>query len=304
MTKKNSKRIVIGIDPGYGRCGWTILEEEKKEIKLAACDCIETNSKHKLPERLAEIADALIYIIKKYKPTEMAIESLFWFKNQKTAMSVAQARGAIILTAQNNGLEIAEYTPLQVKQTVVGYGKATKSQISLMLRAHLKGQYTPIQDDTADAVAIGLTHLQTVRYDLPKAPEIDTNDTQKRYLTKQIVYKELSYQINGILFEAFKKLGGLLQERFYYSYLKDIFKEKNIQYNFQKLIQIDNSKCRYFIDFLIENKIVLEIKSTERFVKRDIDQVMNYLRQGGWELAILARFGKNGVVLQRLLRGK
>lgn len=160
---------ILSIDPGYGRCGWAILvkrgkleiQNSKFEIKLVACDCIETNSKDKIPDRLAEIANGLDYVIKKYKPSELAIESLFWFKNKKTAMDVAQARGAIILTAQQLGLSIFEYTPLQVKQSVVGYGKATKEQIAMMLRHHLKGQNVPIQDDTADAVAIGLTHINT-----------------------------------------------------------------------------------------------------------------------------------------------
>lgn len=166
-TVQNLKKIILSIDPGYGRCGWAILAKKGKfeirnskfEIKLVACDCIETSSKNKLPDRLLEIVEGLEYIVKKYNPSEVAIESLFWFKNKKTAMDVAQARGAIILTAQRLGLKIFEYTPLQVKQAVVGYGKATKEQIIFMLKHHLKGQSIPIQDDTADAVAIGLTHL-------------------------------------------------------------------------------------------------------------------------------------------------
>lgn len=163
---------ILSIDPGYGRCGWAILEKPGKlkisscnqETQLVACDCIETEAKKSLPDRLKEIYDAVIYIIKKYHPDELAIESLFWFKNQKTALAVAQARGVLILAAKNYCLSVCEYTPLQVKSAVVGYGKATKEQISKIIKLHLRGQAVPIQDDTADAVAIGLTHLQTSKF--------------------------------------------------------------------------------------------------------------------------------------------
>lgn len=180
---------VLAIDPGYGRCGWAILAKRgnpKSQIpksnfqiskkmlhatcyklhdpELVACDLIETHKSKSLPERLKELYEAIEYIIKKYKPTELAIESLFWFKNAKTAMSVAQARGVIIVAAKNDNLEVFEYTPLQVKQAVVGYGKATKDQVEKMIKSHLGRHCELKQDDTADAVAIGLTHLQTVRY--------------------------------------------------------------------------------------------------------------------------------------------
>lgn len=163
---------ILAIDPGYGRCGWAILEkvESRKwkvkncDIKLIACDLIETNKQHNIFDRLKEIYDAVDYVIKKYQPTEMAIESLFWFKNQKTAMAVAEARGAIIAAAKNHHLTISEYTPLQVKQAVVGYGKATKMQIQKMISLHLPKQHVAKQDDTADAIAIGLTHIQTKKY--------------------------------------------------------------------------------------------------------------------------------------------
>lgn len=159
--------IILGIDPGYGRCGWAILaRQEKSEIKLIACDCIETDAKKTLPDRLKEIYDAVEYIIKKYHPTELAIENLFFFKNQKTVMQVSQARGVIIAAAVNNGLEVYEYTPLQVKQAVIGYGRGDKIQIQKMIKIHLAGQEMPKQDDTADAVAVALTHLQCVNLNL------------------------------------------------------------------------------------------------------------------------------------------
>lgn len=162
----NTKRV-LSIDPGFGRCGWAVLEKGpsiagKSGIVLISCDCIETSAKHKLHDRLCEIYQAVDYLIKKFKPQEFAIESLFWFKNQKTIMGVSEARGAIIVAAKNNSLPVFEYTPLQVKQAVVGYGKATKDQINKMIKLHLKQQVIPKQDDTADAVAVGLTHLQTL----------------------------------------------------------------------------------------------------------------------------------------------
>lgn len=161
---------ILGIDPGYGKCGWAILAKQEKKpttgnrqlaTELVACDCIETHKSKNLPDRLKEIYDGIQYVIKKYQPEELAIEELFWFKNKKTALAVAQARGVIITAARNLGLDIYEYTPLQVKQAVVGYGRADKRQIQIMIKIHLGGQIVPRQDDTADAIAVGLTHLQT-----------------------------------------------------------------------------------------------------------------------------------------------
>jgi len=185
--------IILGIDPGYGKCGWAVLAKGEQmqnakcrmqnaefnnknqnktfkiqhssfNIQLIACDCIETDSKKVLPDRLKEIYDAIEYIIKKYHPTELAIESLFFFKNQKTVMQVSQARGVIIVAAKNHNLKVSEYTPLQVKQAVIGYGRGDKLQIQKMIKLHLCGQVMPKQDDTADAVAIALTHLQMSKF--------------------------------------------------------------------------------------------------------------------------------------------
>jgi len=168
-TNDSTFLTVLAIDPGYGRCGWAILEKTDNQKlttnnRLIACDLIETSGKKLIPDRLKELYDATEYLIKKYKPQELAIESLFWFKNQKTVMGVSQARGVIIVCARNHNLSVSEYTPLQVKQAVVGYGKATKNQIQKMIGLHLPHQHVAKQDDTADAIAIGLTHLQTNKY--------------------------------------------------------------------------------------------------------------------------------------------
>lgn len=171
LSKQNKEQIILAIDPGYGRCGWAILKKNTartysstNDIQLVCCDLIETHKNSDLSCRLKELYDSINYLIEKYQPTELAIESLFWFKNAKTAMAVAQARGAIIIAAKNNSLNIAEYTPLQVKSAVVGYGKASKDQIIKLIKMHLGNQVCPVQDDTADAVAIGLTHLQTAKF--------------------------------------------------------------------------------------------------------------------------------------------
>lgn len=306
-------RRILGIDPGYGRCGWTILEDNNKQIKLIACDCIETSAKNKLPNRLMEITDGLEYIIKKYKPTEMAIESLFWFKNKKTAMDVAQARGAIILTAQKAGLDIAEYTPLQVKQSVVGYGKATKNQICLMLKAHLKGQCVPIQDDTADAVAIGLTHISRIGNSqiITKQSRIDTNPintekSQKNKLNDKIIFADLSYNINGILYKVFNELGGGYQEKYYYKAIEQELNQQKISFRKQVVVDLNYKNTnigRYILDYLIDNKIVLELKVTPHFTQRDVKQVLAYLDKSNIELGILASFRKDRVYIKRILRG-
>lgn len=304
---------ILGVDPGYGKCGWAVIEKPSavsyqlsaRNPNLVACDCIETSSKDSLENRLKEIYDAIDYLIKKYKPNQLAIESLFWFKNQKTALAVAQARGVIIVCAKNNGLDIFEYTPLQVKQAVVGYGRGDKKQVQKMIGLHLGKCKTPVQDDTADAVAIGLTHLQTVKYtDRSNSRESNleshANNTCKN---NQLIYPELSYKIVGILYETFNRLGGQLQEKYYYNLIKQLLAEQNISFEFQKKINIYNN-YRYFIDFVIDEKIVLELKSNSRFYKKDIDQVMNYLRKSDLSLAILARFGLGGVTTKRLLKGK
>lgn len=207
-TKNLNKNCVLAIDPGFGRCGWAVLAKNENNesriknyaiskstihnsqfiIQLLACDLIETDKRKNLPERLLEIYKAVDYLIKKYQPRELAIESLFWFKNKKTAMAVAQARGVIIVAAKNNQLDIYEYTPLQVKQAVVGYGKADKTQVQKMIRFHLDRQSTPIQDDTADAVAIGLTHLQTNRFgDCSNTHENCSNVTRKTIFKREII---------------------------------------------------------------------------------------------------------------------
>ncbi len=152
---------ILGIDPGTATTGWGIISEEKKEPKLEVYGCIET-SKHKTTvERLKEIASDLEEIIEKYKPDEVAVEDLFFFKNLKTAIKVAQARGVLLLIPGRKNIPVFEYTPLQVKQALTGYGRAEKSQIQWMVKEILKLSEIPKPDDAADALAVAICHQQS-----------------------------------------------------------------------------------------------------------------------------------------------
>ncbi|NCA94189.1 MAG: crossover junction endodeoxyribonuclease RuvC, partial [Sphingobacteriia bacterium] len=152
---------ILGIDPGTATTGWAILEQNKKELTPIAYGHISTSPKDSTCQRLREVSQDIEEIIKKYKPTESAIEDLFFFKNLKTAMKVSQSRGAIMLTLIKADLKVFEYTPLQVKQAVTGYGRADKKQVQQMVKNILKLKEIPTPDDTADAIAIAICHMQS-----------------------------------------------------------------------------------------------------------------------------------------------
>ena len=152
---------IIGIDPGTATTGWAVVEEVKKNPRLIACGCINTSKFNSDAERLVEIGRDIGSLIKKYKPDEAAIEDLFFFKNLKTAITVAQARGVILYEIKKNGVSLSNYTPLQVKQALTGYGRAGKKQIQIMVKNILKLRSAPKPDDAADAVAIAICHLNS-----------------------------------------------------------------------------------------------------------------------------------------------
>ncbi len=152
---------VLGIDPGTATTGWAVLEESKGKVDPIAFGHISTSPKNSVSDRLKEVADDLADIIEKYKPQEAAIEDIFFFKNQKTAVKVSQSRGAMLLTLENKRVRIFSYTPLQVKQALTGYGRAEKKQIQIMVKNILKLKSIPKPDDTADAIAIALCHLNS-----------------------------------------------------------------------------------------------------------------------------------------------
>lgn len=152
--------IILGIDPGFAIVGWGVVESVRGNVRPIAYGAITTPAHTNLEERLLMIQNDLEHIINKYHPDEMAIEELFFNTNITTGIAVAEARGVILCTAHKLGVKIGEYTPLQVKQAVVGYGKAEKQQVIAMVTALLKLPKPPKPDDTADALAIAICHSQ------------------------------------------------------------------------------------------------------------------------------------------------
>lgn len=149
---------ILGIDPGYAIVGYGITDYSHCRFGLVGYGAITTPAGTPFPERLLSIYQDIKLIIDKYKPDCLAIERLYFNTNTTTAIDVAQARGVIILAAEESGLEISEYTPLQVKQSVTGYGKAEKHQVMEMVKSLLGLNAVPKPDDTADALALAVCH--------------------------------------------------------------------------------------------------------------------------------------------------
>jgi crossover junction endodeoxyribonuclease RuvC len=151
--------IILGIDPGTATTGYGVIDYQKKNKKQVVCldyGIIQTSPKQSVGERLIRLNFDLNEIIKKYKPEMAAVESLFFFKNLKTAMPVSQARGVIIYTLSKKNVPFIEFTPLQAKTAVTGYGKATKNQVQKMVQQLLCLEELPKPDDAADALAIAI----------------------------------------------------------------------------------------------------------------------------------------------------
>jgi len=165
---------ILGIDPGTAITGWGLIETDavnfsgKKVTKVLSCGIISTKAHAPDSDRLEIIYDAVCDIIKREKPESIAVEELFFFKNAKTVMSVSQTRGAVLLAIKKNKLPLAEYTPLQVKQAIVGYGRADKNQMQEMVKAILHLKEIPKPDDAADALAIALCHAQSNKFEIKK----------------------------------------------------------------------------------------------------------------------------------------
>jgi crossover junction endodeoxyribonuclease RuvC len=154
---------VLAIDPGYGRCGVAVLEKEGGKEILRYSECIETSSKEEFPARLVTITQECARLLRKYEPDAVALEKLFITKNQKTAMRVAEVRGALINTAELFGVKVFEYTPGEVKSAAAGYGGADKQAVIKMLHALVKIEKEIRHDDEYDAIAVGVTHLARAR---------------------------------------------------------------------------------------------------------------------------------------------
>ena len=152
--------IVLGIDPGYAIVGWGIVNFTGISYQPLGFGAVITESDTNFNQRLAVIYEDVSRIIRKSRPEAMAIEKLYFQNNQKTAINVAQARGVILLSAQQQNIPIFEYTPLQIKTVVTGYGKAKKPQVMEITRRLLHLKEVPKPDDTADALAVALCHIQ------------------------------------------------------------------------------------------------------------------------------------------------
>jgi len=155
---------ILGIDPGTGILGFGVIQVHKGKSQLVDAGVIRTPVKEDDAVRLLTIYEELTDIIAATKPEVMSVEKLFFAKNVTTAMTVAQARGVVLLCGMQAGMTIFEYTPMQIKQAITGYGKADKKQMQEMVRIHLNLSETPKPDDCADAIAAALTHAQSARY--------------------------------------------------------------------------------------------------------------------------------------------
>lgn len=151
-------RRILGIDPGVAILGWGILDVVQNNHKLVDYGVVRTESVITIPNRLAEQYDRLLEIIDQYSPKILSIEKLFFFKNSKTIISVGEARGVAMLAGFQKGLEIYEYTPLEIKQAVTGYGRADKAQMQKMIKVLLNLKSIPKPDDAADAIAAAYAH--------------------------------------------------------------------------------------------------------------------------------------------------
>lgn len=155
--------IILGVDPGTAITGYGVIASDGQDLELIDFGAITTPSDWALPRRLEHIYRELGELISKYQPTDAVVEKLFFSKNVRTALSVGQARGVALLAAAQHKLEIHEYTPLEVKQAVVGYGRAEKMQIQQMVKMLLRLDAIPQPDDAADALAMAICHAHSAR---------------------------------------------------------------------------------------------------------------------------------------------
>jgi len=151
----------MGIDPGIALTGYGIVQEDKGNLVLVTYGCIRTSKNEDTCQRLVKIYRTLGEVMKEYRPDSVAVEELFFNKNVRSAFQVGEARGVALLAAAHIGLEIFEYTPLQVKQSVVGYGRAAKNQIQEMVKMMLKVKNPIKPDDAADALALAICHCHS-----------------------------------------------------------------------------------------------------------------------------------------------
>ncbi len=156
--------IILGIDPGLAISGYGIINYSGNKFEVIDYGAVITESTEEFPKRLKKLFDCYMNIFEVYKPEAVAIEELFYNKNTKTAIAIAEARGIHLLAAENKNIPLYEYTPLQVKQGIVGYGRAEKKQIQEMVRVILKLDAVPKPDDVADGLALAICHAHSLKF--------------------------------------------------------------------------------------------------------------------------------------------
>jgi crossover junction endodeoxyribonuclease RuvC len=167
------ERIVLGVDPGTATMGYGVVgQTDSGDLTLLACGVLRTQAHAPMHLRLKELFEDLRRLIREFDPQSVAVEKLFFGRNVTNAISVGQARGAVLLAAAMENRELAEYTPAEVKQAIAGYGNAEKQQVQEMVQRLLELAELPKPDDAADGVAIAVCHLQAARYhDLVRASQ-------------------------------------------------------------------------------------------------------------------------------------
>lgn len=155
--------VILGIDPGLANTGWGVIETRGSQCRARAYGCIHTEKSQGMPRRLKTIHDEIAAVIARYAPEEVAIEEIFFCSNAQSAIATAQARGAALVACASCGLEIGEYTPMQIKQSVVGTGSADKRQVTYMVRTLLHLDHDPRPDHAADALACAVCHAHLRR---------------------------------------------------------------------------------------------------------------------------------------------
>ena len=156
--------LIMGIDPGIGITGYSFVDFENDKFNLISSGSIQTDKTATHPKRLQELREDLSSLVEKYSPDCASIEQLFFFKNQKTIIPVAQARGVILVTLQENSVPIYEYTPLVVKQTITGHGRADKPMVKMMVKNFIEIEENVRLDDTIDSIALALCHAHNMRF--------------------------------------------------------------------------------------------------------------------------------------------
>ena len=162
-SEKPDRRVVLGIDPGTAITGYGVVSQNGDMLCLLDCGAIQTPAGMPLAQRLQALHSSLAQLLDRWRPTEAAVEELFFSRNARTALAVGHARGVALLTLAEASVPVSEYTPMQVKQAIVSYGKGTKGQVQEMVRILLRLDAVPQPDDAADAVALAICHLHSSR---------------------------------------------------------------------------------------------------------------------------------------------